>query len=155
MTQLLFGLVFMEMALIVVLLFRSPLRMLLMLGLDRMKRGRARLVAGTLATTMVVVFSSAVYNVLGVQRRLTDAAIINPTDEVLMAHSLLEASLMGFSLFLGILIDRLHYYVKEIYLLRNNFEATKKWKRDYVEMDSFGPSKTLHQTRTELAPMKT
>lgn len=81
MIHLLFGLVFLEMALVVVLLFKTPLRMLLMLGLDRMKRGRGRLVAGTLAMTMVVLFTSAVYNVLG--------------DQVLMANNLLEASLMG------------------------------------------------------------
>ncbi|KAI3408087.1 Endoplasmic reticulum transmembrane protein [Psidium guajava] len=142
MIHLLFSLVFLEMALVVVLLFKTPLRMLLMLGLDRLKRGRGRLIAGTAATTMVVIFGSAVYNVLGVQRRLANSTIINPTDQVLMANSLLEASLMGFSLFLGILIDRLHYYVKELYLLRNNFEATKKWKRDYVQMDSIETSNT-------------
>ncbi|XP_030553380.1 uncharacterized protein LOC115757308 [Rhodamnia argentea] len=154
MIHLLFGLAFLEMALVVVLLFKTPLRMLLMLGLDRLKRGRGRLVAGTVAMTMVVVFSSAVYNVLGIQRGLADATIINPTDQVLMANSLLEASLLGFSLFLGILIDRLHYYVKELYLLRNNLEATKKWKRDYVEMDSIGSSKAPRQTRIEQAPTK-
>ncbi|KAF8026244.1 hypothetical protein BT93_F2906 [Corymbia citriodora subsp. variegata] len=141
MTQLLFGLVFMEMALIAVLLFRSPLRMLLMLGLDRLKRGRAQLVAGTVATTMVVIFGVTVYNVLGVQRRLSNATMINPTDQVLMANSLLDASLMGFSLFLGILIDRLHCYVKELFLLRNHFESTKRGKRDYVEMEGIGSSK--------------
>ncbi|KAK3427200.1 hypothetical protein EUGRSUZ_F03480 [Eucalyptus grandis] len=155
MTQFLFGLVFMEMALTVVLLFGSPLRTLLMLGLDRLKRGQGQLIAGTVATTMVVVFSATVYNLLGVQRRLTDATMISPTDQILLANSLLEASLMGFSLFLGILIDRLHYYASELYRLRNHLEETKSKQRDYLEMQGIGSSKTPHQSTKELTLKKT
>jgi B-cell receptor-associated protein 31 len=95
MIQLLFTLVLAEMALILTLLFGTPLRKLVMMGLDRSKQGRAPLVAKTVAATMMVVFSSTVYSVVKIQKRSTEAGMINPTDEVLLAHRRLEASLVG------------------------------------------------------------
>ncbi|WJX59512.1 hypothetical protein P8452_44824 [Trifolium repens] len=57
--------------------------------------------------------------------------MVNPTEEVLMEHHLLEASLMGFSLFFGLMIDRQHYYIKEITSLRKNMEKAKKLSHDH------------------------
>ncbi|GLT55260.1 hypothetical protein SLA2020_283990 [Shorea laevis] len=125
MNQLLFTLVLAEMGLILTLLFGSPLRKLVMMGLDRSKQGRGPLVAKTVAGTMIVLFSSTVYSVIKIQKRSTEAGMINPTDEVLMAHRHLEASLVGFSLFLALMIDRLHYYINELHLLRMNLERLK------------------------------
>ncbi|CBI28815.3 unnamed protein product, partial [Vitis vinifera] len=45
-----------------------------------------------------------------------------------MARHLLEASLMGFLLFLALMIDRLHHYIRELRLLRKAMEAEKKIK---------------------------
>lgn len=95
MNQLLFTLVLAEMGLILTLLFGSPLRKLVMMGLDRSKQGRGPLVAKTVAGTMIVLFSSTVYSVIKIQKRSSEAGMINPTDEVLMAHRHLEASLVG------------------------------------------------------------
>ncbi|XP_059444888.1 uncharacterized protein LOC132176641 [Corylus avellana] len=125
MIQLLFTLVLAEMALILTLLFGTPLRKLVMMGLDRSKQGRGPLVAKTVAATMMVLFSSTVYSVVKIQKRSTEAGMINPTDEVLLAHRRLEASLVGFSLFLALMIDRLHYYVQELHLLRKNLERLR------------------------------
>ncbi|KAG5081679.1 hypothetical protein JHK86_005744 [Glycine max] len=75
---------------------------------------------------MCVVLSSTVYTITKIQKRSKDASIVNPTDEVLMAHRLLEAAFLGFSLFLGLVIDRQHYYIREINLLRKNLETWKK-----------------------------
>ncbi|MCD9639690.1 b-cell receptor-associated protein [Datura stramonium] len=102
--QLLFMVVFLEeMALILLFLFRTHLRKLIIMTLDRVKRG-----SGPLS-------------------RPADS--VNPTDQILLAHQILEAALMGFSLFLGLMIDRLHHYIRELRLLRKTMEAVKKQDR--------------------------
>ncbi|XP_062170771.1 uncharacterized protein LOC133876497 [Alnus glutinosa] len=118
MIQLLFTLVLAEMAVILILMFRTPVRKLVIMGLERSKQGRGPLVAKTVAGTMMVLFSSTVYSVMKIRKRSTEAGMLNPTDEVLMARRHLEASLVGFSLFLALMIDRLHYYIQELNLLR-------------------------------------
>ncbi|KAK7372007.1 hypothetical protein VNO80_05375 [Phaseolus coccineus] len=128
MIQLLFMLLIIQMALILILSFANPIRKLVVKGLDLSKQGRGPLVTKTVAATMLVVFSSTVYTITQIQKRLKDAGAVNPTDEVVMAHRLLEASLLGFSLFLGLIIDRQHYYIREINLMRKNFETAKKPK---------------------------
>ncbi|KAI4366163.1 hypothetical protein MLD38_022077 [Melastoma candidum] len=138
MINVLFTLVLVEMGVIVVLLFKSPLRKLMMMGLDRGKQGRGPLVARTVATTLIVVLGSVVYNFTSVQNRLRESSLINPTDQVLMANHLLEASLLGFSLFLAMLIDRLHYYMKELELLRRVLDSAKKHPRDRAGKETEG-----------------
>ncbi|KAL9444517.1 hypothetical protein AB3S75_017663 [Citrus x aurantiifolia] len=123
MIYLLFKIVFTEMALILTLLFRNPLRKFVIMGLDRLKRGRGPLVAKSVGATVLVVLCSAVYSAMEIQRRAREGGAINPTDEVLMANLLLQASLMGFSLFLAMITDRLHYYIKELHLVRQKLEG--------------------------------
>ncbi|GAY46465.1 hypothetical protein CUMW_097290 [Citrus unshiu] len=94
MIYLLFKIVFTEMALILTLLFRNPLRKFVIMGLDRLKRGRGPLVAKSVGATVLVVLCSAVYSAMEIQRRAREGGAINPTDEVLMANLLLQASLM-------------------------------------------------------------
>lgn len=95
MIYLLFKIVFTEMALILTLLFRNPLRKFVIMGLDRLKRGRGPLVAKSVGATVLVVLCSAVYSAMEIQRRAREGGAINPTDEVLKASLLLQASLMG------------------------------------------------------------
>ncbi|KAK7276861.1 hypothetical protein RIF29_18007 [Crotalaria pallida] len=133
MIHLLFSLVVIEMALIMVLSFANPIRTLVVKGLDLLKQGRGPLVTKTVAATMLVVFGSTVYTITKIQKRSKDASIVSPsaTDEVVMAHRLLEASLMGISLFLGMVIDRQHYYIREISSLRKSLEITKKLNQNH------------------------
>ncbi|KAK7300052.1 hypothetical protein RJT34_10884 [Clitoria ternatea] len=126
MIQLLFSLLIIQMALILILSFANPIRNLLATGLDLLKQGRATLVTKTVAATMVLVFGSTIYTMTKIQNRSKGSGIVNPTDEVLMANRLLEAFLLGFSLFLGLVIDRQHYYVREINLLRKTLEIARK-----------------------------
>lgn len=95
MIQLLFTLVLAEMALIMTLLFRTPLRKLVILGLDQLKQGMGSLVAKSVAGTMVVVFGSSIYSVMKIQKRSADAGIVNPTDQALMVYRQLEVCLIG------------------------------------------------------------
>ncbi|KAL6573833.1 hypothetical protein OROHE_001375 [Orobanche hederae] len=133
MIQLLFTLIFAEMILIVLFVFKTPLRKLVIMGLDRVKRGRGPIVVKTVGGTVFVVMLATVYNVVVIQRRWTQDGEVNQTDQILLAKHLLEASLMGFSLFLALMIDRLHYYIRELRLRRKSMEAVKKQNRAFED----------------------
>ncbi|KMT04135.1 hypothetical protein BVRB_8g185850 [Beta vulgaris subsp. vulgaris] len=115
---------------IMLLLFKSPLRKLVIAVLDKIKRGRGPIVVKTVSATISIFFISTLYSTLKIQRRgigedgAPDA--LNPTDQVLFSKHLLEASLMGFILFLSLMIDRLHHYIRELRLRRKTMEAVKK-----------------------------
>ncbi|KAK2970930.1 hypothetical protein RJ640_004722 [Escallonia rubra] len=142
MIQLLFTLTFVEIIVILILLFRTPLRKVEIMVLDRMKQGRGPVMAKTVAATLSAVLFSSLYSISKIQRRSVDAGAVNPTDQVLLANHLLEASLMGFSLFLALMIDRLHYYIKEIYLLRNSLSGISRPMEDYDSMKTGGADAT-------------
>jgi B-cell receptor-associated protein 31 len=95
MINLLFTVVFTEMALILILLFRTPVRKLVIMTIDQLKQGKGPLVAKTVATTLIVVFTSVLHNALQIRKRLLDAGAVNSADEVLMVERILEASLLG------------------------------------------------------------
>ncbi|MCD7459172.1 hypothetical protein HAX54_040241 [Datura stramonium] len=96
MIQVLFTVIFAEMALIVLVIFKTPLRKLVIMGLDRVKRGRGPIVVKTTGGTIFVVMLSTLYNVVSIRKRWIDEdGNVSPTDQILMAQHLLEASLMG------------------------------------------------------------
>ncbi|KAK6264998.1 hypothetical protein QUC31_013192 [Theobroma cacao] len=152
MIQLLFLVVFSEMAVIVVLSFKTPLRKLVIMGLDRVKRGRGPVMVKTVAGTVSVVMMSSVYSMMKIQKRWIDDGAANPTDQVLMAKHLLEATLMGASLFLALMIDRLHHYIRELRLRRKNMEAAKKQGRGFEDVKPGGSNevKALEEEVTAL-----
>lgn len=78
---------------ILLLLFKTPLRKLLIIGLDRAKRGTAPLIVKSVGATVFVIMMYNVYSVTEIQNRPADA--INPTDQIILAYHMLEASLMG------------------------------------------------------------
>lgn len=127
MIELLFPAILGEMAVILILLFKTPLRKLVIMALDRLKRGTGPLVVKTVAGVIFVFMSITVYSVTEIQSRPIDS--LNPTDQILLARHMLEASLMGFLLFLLLMIDRLHHYIRELRLLRKTMEAAKKQNR--------------------------
>uniref|UniRef100_A0A5B7AX93 Endoplasmic reticulum transmembrane protein n=1 Tax=Davidia involucrata TaxID=16924 RepID=A0A5B7AX93_DAVIN len=131
MIQLLFTVIFAEMFVILILLFKTPLRKLVIMALDRLKRGNGPLVTKTVAAVLFVALIVNVYNVKEIQSRPLDS--LNPTDQVLTAKYMLEASLMGFLLFLLLMIDRLHHYIRELRLLRKTMEDVKKHNRGFED----------------------
>uniref|UniRef100_A0A7C9CNY5 Endoplasmic reticulum transmembrane protein n=1 Tax=Opuntia streptacantha TaxID=393608 RepID=A0A7C9CNY5_OPUST len=138
MIQLLFMVIFAEAAVVMLLLFNSPLRRLLLSALDGMKRGRGPIIVKTISGTIFVVLSSGVYNSVMIQRRgkSDEAADLSPTDQVLFAKHLLESSLMGFILFLTLMIDRLHYYIRELSMRRKTMELDARKKNNAIEEDA-------------------
>ncbi|KAJ6293163.1 hypothetical protein OIU78_025197 [Salix suchowensis] len=63
----------------------NPLRKLVILGMNQLKQGKGPLVAKTVATTLIVVFTSVLHNALQIRKRLLDTGAVNSTDEILMA----------------------------------------------------------------------
>jgi B-cell receptor-associated protein 31 len=95
MIQVLYAVISAQMALILTLLFNTPLRKLVILTLDRLKRGQGPVMVKTVGATILVVLMSSVYSMLKIQSRTIEAGAANPTDQVLMSKLMLEASLMG------------------------------------------------------------
>ncbi|GFP79115.1 hypothetical protein PHJA_000055000 [Phtheirospermum japonicum] len=143
MIQPLYALVFGEVAVILVLLFRTPLRKPLLILLDRLKQGRGPVVASTAGGTLFVIMISLLYNITTIQNRSVEAGGANPTDQVLLANQLLEASLLGFALFLALMIDRIHYYIKEVRMVRKHLEAVKT--SEDVRIKEKGKSKAVEE----------
>ncbi|KZV56397.1 hypothetical protein F511_00394 [Dorcoceras hygrometricum] len=125
MIQPLYGLVFAEVAVILLLLFRTPLRKPLLMLLDRLKQGRGPIVASTAGATLFIIMASLLFNINRIQDRSEEGGSGNSADQILYANQLLEASLLGFALFLALMIDRIHYYIKEVRMLRKHLEAVK------------------------------
>ncbi|XP_014519602.1 B-cell receptor-associated protein 31 [Vigna radiata var. radiata] len=153
MLQLLYTAIFSEMLLILTLVFKTPLRKLVIISLDRVKRGRGPIVVSTVGATLVVVLSSSLYSMAKIQQRILEAGILNPTDQVLMSKHMLEASLMGFLLFLSLMIDRLHHYIRELRLLRKAMEAIKKQSRSFEDGKN-GNTEELKALTEEIATLK-
>lgn len=107
MLPLLYSLVFVEMAVSLTLLFKTPLRSLLVMCLDAVKRGKGLIMAESVAGTLFVVLISSVYSIITIKKRSIDAGAVTPTDQVLLANHILEVTLMGNSSFLRYL----HIYI--------------------------------------------
>ncbi|XWS35151.1 hypothetical protein CRYUN_Cryun21dG0101400 [Craigia yunnanensis] len=151
MIQLLYSVIMVQLGLIMILLFKTPFRKLLIMALDRVKRGSGPIVLTTVAATLMVMLVSTCHSMLKIQRRTIDAAAINPTDQVLMSKHMLEASLMGFVLFLALMTDRVHHYIRELQFLRKTIETAKKQSQGYEDKKNAGELKALEE---EIALLK-
>ncbi|KAL2488251.1 B-cell receptor-associated protein 31-like [Forsythia ovata] len=102
----------------------GPLRELVMKGLDqvKMRRGTVLTIAGTI---FVILFSNLV-SILKIQNKGSKLGTMTPMDQVLWRTNLLEATLMGFSLFLAFLIDRMHHYMRKLIKFRSNSGDSKQ-----------------------------
>ncbi|RRT67652.1 hypothetical protein B296_00039057 [Ensete ventricosum] len=93
--SLLFAVLSAEVVVAVTLLFKTPLRKLVVLGLDRLKRGRGPVMVKTVAGTVLLVLASSLYSIAKISSGSAELGALTPTDQVLMSRHLLEASLMG------------------------------------------------------------
>ncbi|XP_057809013.1 uncharacterized protein LOC131023484 [Salvia miltiorrhiza] len=102
----------------------GPFRELVIKGLDQVKMRRATVL--TIAGTIFVILLSDLFSILKIQNKGTKHGTMTPMDQVLWRTNLLEATLMGFSLFLGFLIDRMHHYIQKLIKLRSNTGVSKQ-----------------------------
>ncbi|GLJ54022.1 hypothetical protein SUGI_1156050 [Cryptomeria japonica] len=134
MIQLLFLVLLGEAAVALLLMIKvGPLRKLSMNALDQLKTGKGPAMVKTLACTLSVIMLSSITSILKIQNRATKIGTITPMDQILLKTHLLEASLMGFTLFLALTIDRLHHHLRKLGGLRANLDSFKKQARSFQE----------------------
>ncbi|XP_006340009.1 uncharacterized protein [Solanum tuberosum] len=125
MIQLLFMVLCLESMVAFLLMVKiGPLRELVMKCLDqvKMRKGTVLTIAGTISAILVSNFIS----IIKIQNKGAKIGTMTPMDQVLWRTNLLEATLMGFSLFLGFLIDRMHHYLRKLIVLRSSAGSSKK-----------------------------
>ncbi|KAI8551956.1 hypothetical protein RHMOL_Rhmol06G0227600 [Rhododendron molle] len=143
MIQLFFWAIVGEMVVILILLFKTPLRNLAVMALSRLKRDAGPLVAKTVAGVVFVMMSTTVYNITEIHSRPIES--LNPTDQVLLGRHMLEASFMGtnsrtpslyrgFLLFLSLVIDRLHQTLLAAKKQNRAMEDAKSGSSDEVKV---------------------
>ena len=76
MIQLRYTVILVKMALILTLLFKTPLRKLVRIILDRHKRGRGPVMVKTIATTVFVVLMSSAYRMIKIQNRTIKVDVV-------------------------------------------------------------------------------
>lgn len=127
MIQLLFLVLFAEGVLAFLLLVKiGPLRELVIKSLDQLKNGKGPATVKTIAGTMSVILLSSLMSIVKIQNKGAKLGTMSPMDQVLWRTHLLEASLMGFTLFLGFIIDRMHHYLRKLIGLRSSAGASKE-----------------------------
>ncbi|XP_074282825.1 uncharacterized protein LOC141607371 [Silene latifolia] len=158
MIQLLFVVLFVESAVAFLMLVKiGPLRELVMKSLDQVKMGKGPATVKTIAGTMSVILLSSLMSIIKIQNKGAKLGTMSPMDQVLWRTHLLEASLMGFTLFLGFLIDRMHHYLRKLIHIRSKVGASKeevekleKEKQELKEKEDKA-SKELVKLQTELS----
>ncbi|KAJ8428504.1 hypothetical protein Cgig2_029957 [Carnegiea gigantea] len=127
MIQLLFLVLFVEAVVAFLMLVKiGPLRELVIKSLDQVKVGKGPATVRTIAGTMSVILLSSLMSIVKIQNKGAKLGTMSPMDQVLWRTHLLEASLMGFTLFLGFLIDRIHHYLRKLIDVRSKIGASKE-----------------------------
>ncbi|KAF3438373.1 hypothetical protein FNV43_RR21135 [Rhamnella rubrinervis] len=146
MIQLLFLVLFAEGIVALLLLVKiGPLRELVIKSLDQLKMGKGPATVKTIAGTMSVILLSSLMSIIKIQNKGAKLGTMSPMDQVLWRTHLLEASLMGFTLFLGFIIDRMHHYLQKLVGLRSNMGASKE------ELERLRKEKTQLKEKEEKA----
>ncbi|XP_077228116.1 uncharacterized protein LOC143861105 [Tasmannia lanceolata] len=153
MIQLLFSILSAEVAVVFLLMIKTPLRKVMIMGLDLINRGNGPLIVKTISAIIFVVLVSSLYSIFKIKNRILDLHKISPTDQILMGKNLLEASLMGFSLILALVIDQLHQYIRELRAVRKSMEAAKKQNIGFEDGKS-GSSEERKTLDEEIATLR-
>lgn len=140
MIQLLFLVLFAEGAVAFLLMVKiGPLRELTMRIVDQIKTGMGPATVKTLAITMSVILLSSISNIVSIQNRGLKLGTVTPMDQVLLKTHLLEASLIGYTLFLAFIIDRLHHYLSKMVALRktasDSREDVERIRKDHLRSE--------------------
>ncbi|CAN1269560.1 hypothetical protein LINPERPRIM_LOCUS13625 [Linum perenne] len=137
MIELLFFVMFAEAAVAFLLLVKiGPLRELVLKSLDQIKIGKGPAYVKTISGTMFVILLSYLMSIVKIQNKGAKLGSLSPMDQVLWRSHLLEALLIGFTLFLGFVIDRMHHYLKKLISLKGNAGASKEELKENEEKSS-------------------
>ncbi|GAA0162771.1 hypothetical protein Leryth_017830 [Lithospermum erythrorhizon] len=135
----------------------GPLRELVMKCLDQVKMRKGTVL--TVACTISAILFSNFISIIKIQNKGAKLGTMSPMDQVLWRTNLLEASLMGFSLFLGFLIDRMHHHLNKLIKLRSkvgasreDFEKLEKEKQQFKEK-AHNASEEIKQLQKEVSSL--
>ncbi|BBG99982.1 B-cell receptor-associated 31-like protein [Prunus dulcis] len=132
---LLCALIFSEMVLIMTLLFDAPMTKMAILELDSLKlnQGKGLLIVKIVTGTLFLVLMANFYSVLRItmKNRTNEGGGLNPTEEVLKSMNILQISLIGIVLFLVLMIDSLHHYIRGLPSLVMAMEAAKTQNQSF------------------------
>ncbi|KAK1271446.1 hypothetical protein QJS04_geneDACA012668 [Acorus gramineus] len=129
MLQLLFLVLFAEGAAAFLLMVKiGPLREMVMRALDQLKMGRgpSMVIVKTLACTAAAIFMSSIFSIVKIQNKGAKLGTVTPMDQVIWGTQLLDASLLGFILYLGFVIDRMHRYLRKLTGLKETVSSSRK-----------------------------
>ncbi|KAK1259654.1 hypothetical protein QJS04_geneDACA020781 [Acorus gramineus] len=127
MLQLLFLVLFAEGAAAFLLMVKiGPLRELVMRSIDQLKMGPSMVIVKTLACTALAIFLSSVFGVVKIQNKGAKLGTVTPMDQVIWGTQLLDASLLGFILFLGLVIDRMHRFLQKLTALKETISSSRR-----------------------------
>ncbi|XP_022159831.1 uncharacterized protein LOC111026135 [Momordica charantia] len=160
MIQLLFLVIFAEGVVVFLLLVKiGLLREFVIKNLDQLKMGKGPATVKTIAATMSVILLSSLMNIVKIQNKGAKLGTMSPMDQVLWRTQLLEASLIGFTLFLGFIIDRMHDYFQKLIGLRESIETSKeeveKLQKEKIKLSEKEEksSKQIKELREELSTL--
>lgn len=102
-----------------------PFRKLLLKAIDRANMNSGPAIIKSLGGAMIVILVSSLTSIMKIQRRIMHLGAVTPTDQILLKTHMLEASLMGYALFLGLVIHRLHHFLRKIRGLRATVDTLK------------------------------
>lgn len=103
-----------------------PFHKLVVKGIDILTTARASAVVRTLAGTLAIILASTISSIYKIETRISKFGSPTPADHFMLRTYLLEAFLMGFCLFLMLVISQLHHQLQEICSLKLNIETLKK-----------------------------
>lgn len=138
-----------QMVIILLLLFKSRFRKPLIIWLDGLKRGKAQLVVKSLSATVFAVMMYSIYSVVDFRSRS-----VNFSNHVILAYHILEAYLMGFSLFLLLTIGYLHTYITEVVTVTEAIRDLRTQNRAYEESTKKSADE-VKVLRKEISRLKT
>ncbi|KAL7081744.1 hypothetical protein ACP275_14G057300 [Erythranthe tilingii] len=129
----------------------GPLRELGMKGLDQVKMRRATVL--TIAATVFVILLSDLFSIVKIQNKGAKHGAMTPMDQVLWRTNVLEATLMGFFLFLGLLIDRMHHHMRKLDELKSSNGVSRE-EFDRVEREKLQLKENQEKTGLEVERLR-
>lgn len=135
------GVVLIEGGIALLLMFRfPPCYLLLMKGIDVLKTGRGPALIRTLVGTVSIVLATTLSNMYKIEKRISKLGSPTPVDHFMLRTYLLEVSLMGYSLFLALIISHMHHQFQQIDSLKVNIETLKKQakavEKEYLRLNT-------------------
>eukprot|EP00249_Psilotum_nudum_P004191 c17735_g1_i2 orf=374-1090(+) len=127
MIALLTSIVVMEGCIVILLMIHlTVIQRPLMKGLEVLRTGKGAATVKTVFGSVFIVLAATINSICKIERRTMELGSSTPTDQYVQCNHLLEASLLGYTLFLGLVINRLHHYLQQIVSLRINLETLNK-----------------------------